>query len=89
MGFYILLSRVDRRRIGKMDGVISMSPFDPTRLTSHQIQILLFALQHKYGQGYSKIPAVGNLQAKLSIMGQMQAKMGDTSHEQPIPDGIE
>lgn len=36
--------------------------------TAKQIQILLDALAHKYGRGYSDDKEVSALQAKLSIM---------------------
>lgn len=45
------------------------------RLTADEIYILLEALQHKYGQGYSKEENVGKLQAKLSIMGEVARRM--------------
>lgn len=37
-------------------------------LTTKELQLILEALQEKYGFGYSAIKEVGQLQAKLSIM---------------------
>ena len=41
-------------------------------LTSNDIKILLNMLREKYGFGYSEIQEIGLLQAKLSIMLEMQ-----------------
>lgn len=50
--------------------------------TISEIALILNALTHKYGFGYSDIPEVGQLQAKLSIMGEMASQRdGAMSHE--------
>lgn len=38
------------------------------RLAAKEILIILEALREQHGIGYSKIPEVGRLQARLSIM---------------------
>jgi len=38
------------------------------QLTSAEVMLILDALSDKYGRGYSKVPEVGHLQAKLSIL---------------------
>ena len=43
------------------------------RLTYNELKLILEALSAKYGMGYSSEPAVGQLQAKLSIMLQVAA----------------
>jgi hypothetical protein len=43
-------------------------------LTLSEIRIILEALSAKYGFGYSSVPGVGALQAKLSIMMEMAHK---------------
>lgn len=44
-------------------------------LSAKEIALLLDALQHKYGPGYSKEKEVGVLQAKLSIMAEVAMKV--------------
>lgn len=39
-----------------------------TMLTRDEIKLILELIAEKYGPGYSDIPSVGQLQAKLSIM---------------------
>lgn len=41
------------------------------KLTKKEIQIILEALQHKHGFGYSDDKEVAQLQVKLSMMGEM------------------
>lgn len=43
-------------------------------LTVAEIQLILEALKTKYGRGYSDVPSVGSLQAKLSIMLEMAVR---------------
>ena len=43
-------------------------------LTIEDIRLILDALEAKYGWGYSKVPEVGRLQAKLSIMAEVLSK---------------
>ena len=38
------------------------------RLTKNEILLILDALREQHGRGYAKDPAVGALQAKLSMM---------------------
>jgi len=49
-------------------------------LTSAEISVILRSLQEKYGHGYSDAEEngvkIGQLQAKLSIMGEVAAKSG-------------
>lgn len=43
-------------------------------LTTKEIYILLEALTHQHGRGYSDDPEIGHLQAKLSIMGEVASQ---------------
>lgn len=40
-------------------------------LTMEDFRLIFDALEAKYGRGYSNVPAVGRLQAKLSIMAEV------------------
>jgi hypothetical protein len=40
-------------------------------LTSKEIALIFDTLAEKYGRGYSQIPEVGQLQAKLSILAEI------------------
>ena len=48
-------------------------------LTAAEIGLLLKALSHQYGFGYSQIKEVAQLQAKLSVMLQVKQDMEETS----------
>lgn len=43
-------------------------------LTMEDIRLIFDALEAKHGRGYSKVPQVARLQAKLSIMGEVAAR---------------
>ena len=43
-------------------------------LTEGEIRFILKTLEKQYGFGYSDVPEVGRLQAKLSIMLEMHGK---------------
>lgn len=45
------------------------------RLTLEEIRLILDALRDNYGPGYAEDPAVGKLQAKLSMMEQALASV--------------
>lgn len=49
------------------------------RFTSRELLLILNALSSQYGMGYSDNPEVGKLQAKLSIMLEVAAKMEDAN----------
>ena len=49
------------------------------RLSSREITLILNALEHKYGSGYSNDKEVGQLQAKLSIMLEVALRMEQIS----------
>ena len=44
-------------------------------LTKDEIMLVLNLLAEKYGHGYSDVPDVGRLQAKLSIMLELARKL--------------
>lgn len=46
-------------------------------LTMDEIRVLLSALREKYGPGYSDDPIVGKLQAKLSILLELEHRKED------------
>ena len=48
---------------------------DVPPLTLEEIKIILDAMSHKYGAGYSEEPGVGQLQAKLSILMEVRRRM--------------
>ena len=52
-------------------------------LTVEQVQCLLELIETRYGRGYSAIPQVGALQAKLSILLEMAHRLD--LHSSPIP----
>ena len=43
-------------------------------LTADEIRLIFELIEEKYGFGYSDVPEVGQLQAKLSIMLEMVTK---------------
>ena len=51
-------------------------------LTVEQVAFLLQLIEREYGRGYSHDPAVGQLQAKLSIMAEMASQRN--RHSDPI-----
>lgn len=40
----------------------------PPRFSVRELQLILEALSTQYGRGYSDVPEVGRLQAKLSML---------------------
>ncbi len=46
----------------------------PSLLSAADLRIILEALREKYGHGYSKDKAVGTLQAKLSILFEVETR---------------
>ncbi len=51
-------------------------------LTATEIGLILEALREKYRRGYSSVPGIGGLQAKLSVMLEVATKLEAKEKEQ-------
>lgn len=58
-----------------------------TQLTYREVLHLLDCVRSAHGisSGYSTNPDIGKIQAKLSMMLEMRARLGDSSTEEMIP----
>ena len=50
-------------------------------LTTEEINFLFKCINFRFGNGYSQNTGVGQLQAKLSILGEMAGELGHSSKE--------
>lgn len=52
-------------------------------LTVEELQFIMQLISDRFGRGYSDVPGVGRLQAKLSILAEVASNTG--RHSDPIP----